>query len=120
MLAFHQTKSAATLLLTAALMVAIGCSKNSKTVSGSVIRGESARHMVNAKAGQTLDVSITSDENNAVFQIYLPGEKKTLAGAGETDDAMKWSGKVPADGDYVIVVGPTRGNTSYKLIYSVK
>ena len=100
--------------------IAFGCSKDSKTVSGSVIRGESARHVVSAKAGQTLDVSVTSDENNAVFQIYEPGEKKTLAGAGETDDAMKWSGKVPADGDYVIVVGPTRGNATYKLTYAVK
>jgi len=75
---------------------------------------------VKAKAGQTLDVSITSDEGNAVFQIYTPGEKETLPKAGETDDATKWSGKVPSDGDYVIVVGPTRGNATYKLSYSVK
>jgi len=101
-------------------LIAFGCAKNSKTISGSVVRGENARHVVSAKAGQTLDVSITSEENNAVFQIYEPGEKKTLAGAGETDDAMKWSGKIPADGDYVIVVGPTRGNATYKLTYSVK
>src|SRR5437016_818167 len=93
----------------------LGCSRNSKTISGSVVRGESSRHVVSAKTGQTLDVSITSDENNAVFQIYEPGEKKTLAGAGETDDAMKFSGKIPADGNYVIVVGPTRGNATYKL-----
>ena len=101
-------------------LFAIGCAKNSKTISGSVIRGERARHVVSAKGGQTLDVNITSDENNAVFQIYLPGEKNTLTGAGETDDAMKWSGKVPFDGDYVIVVGPTRGNATYKLAYSLK
>jgi hypothetical protein len=107
-------------LVTLICISLLACSKESKTISGSVIRGERARHGVNAKAGQTLDVSITSDENNAVFQIYSPGEKETLRGAGETDDAMKWSGKVPADGDYVIVVGPTRGNASYKLTYSVK
>ena len=98
----------------------LACAKESKSVSGSVIRGERARHTVNAKAGQTLDVGITSDENNAVFQIYLPGEKGTLSGAGEMDDATKWSGKVPAGGEYVIVVGPTRGNATYKLTYSVK
>ena len=98
--------------------LAFACSKGS--FSGSVVRGERARHLVNAKAGQTLDVSISSNENNAVFQIYLPGEKATLPGAGETDDATKWSGKVPADGEYVIVVGPTRGSATYKLSYSVK
>lgn len=113
-------KHLALLSLTLGCLFAICCNKNSKTISGSVIRGERGRHVVSAKAGQTLDVSITSDENNAVFQIYAPGEKNTLAGAGETDDAMKWSGKLPADGDYVIVVGPTRGNATYKLSYSVK
>lgn len=98
----------------------IACSKHPKTVSGSVIRGERARHTVNGKAGQTLEVNVTSDEDNAVFQIYLPGEKGTLPGAGEMDDAKKFSGKVPTDGEYVIVVGPTRGNTTYKLNYSVR
>ena len=105
---------------TAIGLSALACSKSTTTVSGSVVRGERARHTVKAKAGQTLEVSVTSDEKNAVFQIYSPGEKETLPGAGETDDAMKWSGKIPADGEYVIVVGPTRGNTTYKLTYSVK
>lgn len=98
----------------------VACSKGTMTHSGSVIRGERARHPVKAKAGQTLDVSITSDESNAVFQVYSPGEKATLPGAGETDDATKWSGKIPVDGEYVIVVGPTRGSATYKLSYSVK
>jgi hypothetical protein len=101
-------------------LLAISCSKGSTTVSGSVIRGERARHVVKARAGQTLDVSVTSDESNAVFQVYSPGERETLAGAGEMDDATKWSGKIPSDGEYVIVVGPTRGNATYKLTYSVK
>src|SRR5207245_2645907 len=116
---FH-LKRIALLLLALGCLFAICCTKNSKTISGSVIRGERARHVVTAKTGQTLNVSITSTEDNAVFQIYLPGERSTLAGAGETDAAMKWSGKLPTDGDYVIVVGPTRGNATYKLMYSVK
>jgi hypothetical protein len=113
-------------LLTLICVSVIGCSglNFSKTRSGfhsgSVIRGEQKRHKVAAKAGQTLDVNITSDEDNAVFQIYLPDEKGTLPGAGEMDDAKKFAGKVPTDGDYVIVVGPTRGNATYKLSYSIK
>jgi hypothetical protein len=101
-------------------LASMACNKSKTTISGSVIRGERARHLAKAKAGQTLDVSISSDENNAVFQIFSPGEKETLPGAGEMDDATKWSGKVPADGEYVISVGPTRGNATYKLTYSVK
>ena len=95
------------------------CSKGTTTVSGSVIRGERARYSVKAKAGQTLTVNITSSESNAVFQIYFPGEKETLPGAGERDDATKWSSRIPADNEYVIVVGPTRGNATYTLTYSI-
>lgn len=109
----------ALLIIFISCLVFTAC-KSKTTISGSVIRGERARHLAKAKAGQTLDVSITSDENNAVFQIYSPGEKQTLPGAGEMDDATKWSGEVPADGEYVISVGPTRGNATYKLTYSVK
>ena len=101
------------------LVALTGCSRGGATASGSVIRGQRERHLVRAKAGQTLDVSITSEENNAVFQIFAPGEKETLPKAGEMDDATKWSGKVPADGDYVIYVGTTRGNATYKLTHSV-
>jgi hypothetical protein len=110
----------ALLVIFVSCLALTACVKSKTTVSGSVVRGERARHVAKAKAGQTLEVSITSDENNAVFQIYSPGEKGTLAGAGEMDDATKWSGKVPADGEYVISVGPTRGNATYKLTYSVK
>jgi hypothetical protein len=105
----------------------IGCTRQlrssnavSGVVHGSTIRGEKTRHIVDAKAGQTLEVNITSGEDNAVFQIHLPGEKGTLPGAGEMDDATNFSGKIPTDGRYLIAVGSTRGNATYKLSYSVK
>jgi hypothetical protein len=47
-------------------------------------------------------------EDNAVFQIFLPGEQEALSGAGEEDDAMSWSGELPEDAEYVIVVGGAR------------
>jgi hypothetical protein len=60
-------------------------------------------------------VRISSLEDNAVFQIYVPGHEQTLDGAGEGDDATEWSGELPVSGDYRIVVGGTRGNASYRL-----
>ncbi len=93
---------------------------SSATFSGAVIRGDRDRYYVGAKEGQTMTVNISSLEKNAVFQIYLEGEQQTLPGAGEEDDAMKWSGQLPSDGEYVIVVGGTRGNATYKLTISVK
>ena len=41
------------------------------------------RYYVGAKQGQTMSVKITSLEDNAVFQIFLPGEQEALSGAGE-------------------------------------
>jgi hypothetical protein len=87
----------------------------STTISGAVVRGKQDRYILGAREGQTMTVRIRSTEDNAVFQIYLPGEQESLEGAGEGDDAKSWSGKVPVTIDYVIVVGASRGNASYKL-----
>jgi hypothetical protein len=87
----------------------------STTVSGAVIRGERDRYILGAREGQTMTVRIKSVEDNAVFQIYFLGEQEALEGAGEADDAKSWKGKLPATTDYVIVVGASRGNASYKL-----
>jgi len=89
--------------------------RNSAVMSGAVLRGERDRYIVGAREGQKMTVSIKSVEDNAVFQIYFAGEQEALEGAGEGDDARKWSGTLPSSVDYVIVVGPSRGNATYKL-----
>jgi hypothetical protein len=105
----------------------------STTVEGGVIRGEVALYSLEARAGQTMTVGITSPENNAVFQIWQPGARvardrdnliavtgQALPRAGETDDAMRWTGTLPASGSYLIVVGGTRGNASFKLQVAIR
>jgi len=93
---------------------------SSTTIRGAVIRGERDRYYLGAKAGQTMSVKITSIEKNAVFQIYFHGEEESLPGAGDDDDATNWSGQLPIDNEYVIVVGGTRGNATYALTISIK
>jgi hypothetical protein len=93
---------------------------SSTTISGAVVRGDRDRYYVGANKGQTMSVKITSLEDNAVFQVFLPGEQEALSGAGEEDDATNWSGELPDDAEYVIVVGGTRGNATYKLTVSIK
>ena len=93
---------------------------SSTTISGNVIRGDRDRYYLGAKKGQTMAVKITSEEDNAVFQVYLPGEEKALPEAGDGDDATDWSGVLPADAEYIIVVGGTRGNATYKLKVSIE
>ena len=93
---------------------------SSTTITGGVIRGERDRYYVGAKKGQTMTVKIASLEKNAVFQIYFHGEEESLPGAGDGDDATKWSGELPIDNEYVIVVGGTRGNATYTLTISIR
>jgi hypothetical protein len=93
---------------------------SSATIRGAVVRGDRDRYYVSAKRGQTMSVKITSTESNAVFQVYFAGQQESLEGAGEDDDATEWSGELPADNDYVIVVGGTRGNATYTLKISIE
>jgi hypothetical protein len=40
--------------------------------------------------------------------------------AGEDKDIMRWSGKLPKSGTYLIVVGGTRGNATYKMDVGIR
>ena len=93
--------------------------KHSATVSNSVVRGDRDTYIAGAGAAQTMTVKITSLEDNAVFQIEAPNGE-FLDGAGETDDAMEFTGELPSKGDYKIIVGGTRGNATYKLTVMIK
>ena len=93
---------------------------SSTTIKGGVVRGDRDRYYIGARKGQTMTVKITSLEKNAVFQIYFHGEEESLPGAGDGDDATKWTGELPIDNEYVIVVGGTRGNASYTLTISIR
>lgn len=106
--------------------------KSSAVIKQSVIRGESDQYFLTAKAGQKLHVKVTALEKNAAVTIYEPGFKAgkdsdgileikgaTLKGAGEGDDATGWKGTLPKSGKYLITVGPTRGNATYKLTVAV-
>lgn len=104
----------------------------SAEVTGAVIRGERALYSVAARAGQHLSVRVTAVEDNAAFQIYQPGAKierrdygldvsgKALPGAGDGDDATRWAGALPESGTYLLVVGPTRGNATYRLSIAIR
>ena len=106
---------------------------SSKDISGAVVRGERSLYSIGARGGQRLSVSITAVEDDAVFQIYPPGVQaehsdygveivgaKALPGAKEGEDAKVWSGILPTTGAYLIVVGPTRGNATYRLKVAIR
>lgn len=87
---------------------------SSAVVEDAVVRGTRDTYLLGAKAGQKMTVSITSVENNAVFDIISPKQKLLK------QEATSWSTKLPATGDYRIVVGGTRGNATYNLRVEIK
>ncbi len=82
--------------------------------SNSVVRGDRDTYILGASSGQVMSVNITSLENNAEFSIRSP------KGGNIASGVKKWSGQLPADGKYRIVVGGTRGNATYKIRFTVK
>jgi hypothetical protein len=83
-------------------------------IRDSVIRGERNRYLIGAGKGQTMTVSVTALEDNAAFSIIAP-DGKTIPGTEEPRDLKKWKGNLPASGETIVSVGPTRGNATFVL-----
>jgi hypothetical protein len=106
--------------------------ESSATLENALARGDTDRYELVARKGQTMTVKISAEEDNAAITIYRPGAKvkpeddmtviegATLAGAGEGEDATRWSGKLPDSGKYLIEVGATRGGASYRMTVGIK
>jgi len=92
---------------------------SSATIEGGVPRGERAAYSLGARQGQTMEVSISSVEDNAVFTLYEP-DGTIIRGTEEENDVKKWKGTLPHNGAYVIDVGATRGGASFKMTVSIK
>jgi hypothetical protein len=93
--------------------------KSSTTIEESVLLSERDVYFLTANAKQTLEIKISSStvaEKDGLTEVN--GE--TLPGAGDTEEIRSWKGVLPVSGKYVIVVGGTRGNATYKLHVAVR
>jgi preprotein translocase subunit SecF len=98
--------------------------KSSTTIKGTVLSSDRDEYTLAAKAGQVMSVSITAEEDNAVFQIYRKKVSgwEPLEGAAEDDNATQWEDKLLGKGNerLKIVVGGKRGNATYTLEVAIK
>ena len=98
--------------------------ESSTAVEGIVLRRDRDEYTLTAKGGQIMSVSITAEEDNAVFQIYRQTSRgwKPLVGADEGDDATDWENKLPGKGieHLKIVVSGNRGNATYTLAVAIE
>lgn len=81
--------------------------------ANAVISGEADRYTVLLDAGQTVDFSLASLEDNAVFAIIGPGQYFFV------NEAQSFSVEVPLSGEYQVIISPDRGNATYDLAITV-
>lgn len=77
---------------------------------------ESDEYLLGARAGQTMIVHVTSRNNNAVIKV-LDSTGNTIKGSSKPND---WSGTLPGNGDYRIVVSSTKGTAEYTLEVTIR
>lgn len=87
--------------------------KRSTTVSDAVVRGDRDLYVLNARGGQSMNLAITSVENNAVFDVVDPSG--IILGTELTKENIP----LPHTGAYQIIVGGTRGNAAYDLAIAI-
>ena len=79
------------------------------TLENAVVRGDRDLYTLSAQGGQAMTLTITSLEDNAVFDVISPSGYVLVR--ERTNENML----LPQTGDYQIIVGGTRGNATYKL-----
>ena len=90
---------------------------NTSTLAGQLGPGGRNAYYVQAKAGQTLMVSVMPVATGISFQVFKANASLakgadglpvvtggTLPDAGPTDNATAWIGAIPVDGNYLILV----------------
>ena len=103
------------------------------TLTGGIPRGERDCYTLRARKGQILTVEQSdTPDTNIVFQIYQPRWRivgspdqmavggMTLAGTAEGEDARRFSGPLPATGEYLLVLGTSRGSGEYRLRVAIR
>jgi hypothetical protein len=83
--------------------------RNSTVITHAVIRGERNMYLLNAQGGQQMEITLTSSEQNAAFDVVSP------SGDILTTEAQSETVLLPHTGDYQVIVGSTRGNATYEL-----
>jgi hypothetical protein len=86
----------------------------STVAKGSVVRGDRKTYLVNAAKNQSMTLSVTALENNAVVDLIGPDGKVLKQGATTVKQVL------PATGDYQVIVGGTRGNATYEVTIAIE
>ncbi len=79
------------------------------TITGTALSGTRNAYILDAAAGQTMSLSVTSLEANAALAVLAPSGG--ILEAGVTEAQLE----LPEGGDYVVLVGGSPGATTFEL-----
>ena len=85
------------------------------TVQGTFREGQSDRYVLRAVAGQTMFVQLRPEGTGALFGVFAPNGSELPSQPG-----VDFAATLPATGDYTIVVGGGRGNSSPTYTLTVR
>jgi hypothetical protein len=86
----------------------------SAVAKGSVVRGDRKTYIVNAAKNQSMTLSVTALESNAVVDLVGPDGKVLKQEATTVKQVL------PATGDYQVIVSGTRGNATYEVKIAIE
>jgi len=92
--------------------------RTSAVIEGSIQAGHIDEYVLQAMAGQTMTVTITSPNNDVLLEIY--GIDDGIPLVRSASDATSWTGELPATQDYDIKAVSVGEDTNYTLEVIVK
>jgi hypothetical protein len=82
--------------------VSFATGASSAMISGSIMGRGAVPYVLSAKAGQTMSVTLETDNGANSFNVLPPGSEAAI-GRGEVS-GNQWTGVLPVDGEYVVDV----------------
>ncbi len=113
-------------------MISFAKGASSAAYKKTMYQGKNHYYYFTARAGQTLNLDLSSQENNANFSIYKPFYLLTetdgvidvkgeiLNGKKSAYKMQNWLGELPISGQYLIVINTNQGNSTYNLQIFIK
>lgn len=95
--------------------IKFGKGKDGTTLKGEVTANGSSKYTFGAKAGQLMDIEVTSGKKGVSFDLIDKTSGETLA-----ENQTSWGESLANSGDYLIRVYSTKGGDTYTLKVSIQ
>ena len=86
-------------------------------VKGTIVGYDVHNYVLNAKAGQTIQVKVEQLKGNGIqYRVFLKDNDSVTVGGILQEPGMETSGQLPESGDYVLAIGVNRNQARQKQV----